>query len=785
MDKAKAGLLVGELMELPILKVREDLVKAIRDNPVTIVVGETGSGKTTQIPQFLYEAGFANGKRIGITEPRRVAAISVAKFVAEELGVEVGTTVGYQIRFDDTTAEETKVKFMTDGILLREIQVDPDLNQYSVIMVDEAHERSQNIDFTLGLLKNLLQRRKDLKVVVASATIDHDKFSQYFWNAPVVNVSGRMYPVEIRWSEMGVSSWATPEEVVQQVKDIHLNEAPGDILVFMTGEDDIGRVVRGLEACNLVGVVVLPVYGNLPSDEQYKIFNSYPRLRKIVVATNIAETSITIDGIVYVVDSGHVKQSSFDPQTGIQSLEVVHHSQAGCNQRAGRAGRTQPGICYRLYTRESFASRPEFTVPEIQRSSLASVVLAMEEIGLDDIPNFDFVDPPEKVAFHEAYETLIALGAIKRGEKGLTEVGRAMARLPLEPRTARMLIEAQKFDCVEAVATIAAFLSVRNIFLRPKGKEYEADRAHRAFRDSRSDMLTSLSVWKAFEESNFSLSWCFDNFLNGKMLQEAGSVRRQLIQVLEKSGVPISANGSEEQIMKAVAAGLVYSLFRHSSRHHYSSVVRENYMGAYIHPSSAVFSSGPSWFVAADVVETSKVYARGCSEVEIGWLPEIIPSLAKFEEDGVIVRVLPGIRGAVVRRGIIFRELLIGYAEVEVSLEEAHRIQDKAIQDATAKGLISLVFSVSEPKGPFGFDRYVTSVNGTVYQSTDWYATEPGVMYYCRIQPSWGEEVNVSPVVKTFDLPPLPEQSEAEKTIQAVDLKALADKWGARVSGKE
>lgn len=741
-------------MELPILASRTVFVDAIRENQVVIVVGETGSGKTTQLPVFLYEEGFANGKRIGVTEPRRIAAISVAEFVADSLMTMPGQVVGYKIRFDDTTADETSIKFMTDGILLRELQEDPDLTAYSVIMVDEAHERSQNIDFILGLLKDLLKRREDLKVVVASATIDQNKFSHYFWDAPVVSVSGRMFPVEVVWSDFYVSDMYMAQEVVKMVASIHTSTNDGDILVFMTGEDNIRKVVEGLEELKLSGAVILPIYGNLPPEDQRKIFLTYPGRRKIVVATNIAETSITIDGVVYVVDSGLIKQTGFDPLSGIQSLDTVDHSQAGCNQRAGRAGRTRPGVCYRMYMEKEFGRRPKYTEPEIRRTSLASIVLAMEDIGIEDIVGFDFVDPPEPGAFREAYETLIALGAIERGKKGLLPMGKAMAKLPLDPRISRMVLEADRYHCVEAVTTIAAFLSVRTIFARPKGKEDEADKAHGYFKSKHqdSDLMVYLEVWNEYEASGFSASWCFANFLNGKSLGEVNKIRKQLIERLEANGIEITSNGSDEEIMKAVAAGLVYNLFRKEDAFrsfHYNGALRECPF-VFIHPGSALFGySSPQWFVAANIVQTSKVFARNCSGVDLGWLPEIAPQVASFGEIHEVVSVIPDRSKTVVNRDVLFHGISAGHANVEVSFDTARKIQERMIAEAKQKGWVRFRFQ-KEFDSISVYRHYAARVNGTTYVAYSLGGPEDAE-YYCSLENAYGEiRVPVTPRFRVF-----------------------------------
>ncbi|MDP3764577.1 MAG: ATP-dependent RNA helicase [bacterium] len=719
-------------MDLPIFASRDEIIKLLLEHQVVIVVGETGSGKTTQTPLFLYEAGFANGKKIGVTEPRKIAAISVAAFVAKQLGTQLGDLVGYQIRFDDMTADRTKIKFMTDGILLRELQIDPDLTKYSVIMIDEAHERSKNIDFTLGLLKETLKRRKDFKVVVASATIDQKKFSRYFDNAPVVNVSGRTFPVDILYDERDYDPMNVIDAVVNKVGSIHCSGGHGDILVFMTGEDEIRKVITGIEKLELSGLVPLPCYGTLSPEDQQKIFDVYPGERKVVVATNIAETSITVEGVVYVVDGGFVKQLNFHPEIGIESLDVEEHSQAGCNQRAGRAGRTQAGVCYRMFTEENFSNRPKFTEPEIRRSNLSGVVLMMEDIGIEKVIEFDFVDPPELNAFREAYETLIALGAIERDKKGLTEIGKAMAGLPLEPRISRMVLEAEKHNCMSSVVTIASFLSVRNVFNRPKGKEMEADRAHQAFKDKRSDLLTYLNIWHEYAESRFSMGWCHENFLNGKSLKEVESIQRQLFDILRRRGIEISQNGSDEDVLKAVTAGLIFNLFQEDGGHSYSAVLRIC-PGVYIHPSSTLINANPKWMVVTNITATTKVFARGCSNVNAGWLVELLPRFFTFRGDWEIVDFDANGNGVEIKREVVYKnEAHAGYARKIVSLEEADAIQQRKIFEAELSGWIRLSFTENEESFS---SRYVTEYRGQKIRATRFHGIEEGVPYYCKLLP--------------------------------------------------
>ncbi|MDO8558435.1 MAG: ATP-dependent RNA helicase [bacterium] len=765
-------------MQLPILESRGKIIETVFQNQVTIVVGETGSGKTTQIPQYLYHAGFAKDGIIGITEPRRIAAISTAEFVAKQLKMPLGGLVGYQVRFDDTSCDGTQLKFMTDGILLREFQSDPDLRKYAIIVVDEAHERSQNIDFALGLLKNLLKRRKDLKVVVASATIDEGKFSRYFDNAPVINVSGRMFPVTTAWSEKNIPEEKMVDAVVGKVREIHEQESLGDILVFMTGQDTIHAVIEGLEELHLSDLVTIPVYAALSQEEQQKIFAAYPGKRKVVVATNIAETSITIDGIVCVVDSGLVKQSNFHPESGIESLDVVEHSQAGCEQRKGRAGRTQAGICYRMYTQENFQARTKFTEPEIRRTSLASVVLAMEDIGIKDIREFDFIDPPEKEAFFEAYETLIALGAILREKKGLTETGKSMARLPLEPRIARMLLEAAKHNCVKDVSTIAAFLSVRSIFVRPKEKEVEADAAHYRLKVPSSDALTFLKVWRAYEQAGFSSSWCFGNFLNAKALQEVVKIRTQLFEILSREGMELTESKDQDAIAKAVSVGLAYNLFEHRSRQWYRGVLRTNSEVA-IHPSSAVFGNmGLHWVVACEIVRTTKVWARGCTAVKPEWLPDIAPPLYKFGEP-ILDSYTSGEDWVVAKKPVLFRDQIVGYAKSKITIPEAARIQQERIREATAKGMIALTFK--KAPGLFGsLDNMVAELNGVSYKTWSHYDVEEEQTYYCTTEDFIGRKY-ARTAFKVFNLPEHEGEKATAASIQPSALDNLARHWGARL----
>ncbi len=788
---------------LPIYEHRERIIQKVQSNQVTIVVGETGSGKTTQLPRYLYEAGLGEKGIIGITEPRRIAATSVAKFVAEQLGTQLGDVIGYQVRFDKQSGRSTPVKFMTDGILLREIQDDPDLSRYTVIMVDEAHEESANIHLLLGLLKRLLKRRPDLKLVISSATIDTEKFSRYFNGAPVVKVSGRTYPVDVIW---GGDNYRGPEEAVQKIFEIHTTEPDGDILVFMTGGDDIKKVVEGIEKeqrrLGIYNLVALPAHGGLSPEEQNRIFDKFPGARKVIVATNIAETSITIDGVVYVIDSGMVKETHFHPESGIQSLDEVRHSQAGCNQRAGRAGRTRPGVCYRLYTEESFKSRPKYTEPELHRMSLAGVVLTMEVIGIKDIENFDFVDAPEKAAFHEAYQTLIALGAVPANGDGLTDLGREMAKLPLEPRIARMVLEAEKYGCVAEIATIASFLSARNVLVRPKGKEDEADYSHRRFRVGGSDMLVSLKIWSAYEASDFDRKWCNDNFLNSRTLWEIKSIREQLLSILARRG-QITSNPLNDVVVRSVASGLISNLMWHrpfARGYDYTGQLRELY-ATFIHPGSSVFGQNPEWIVASEIMHTSKQFARGVSTVKTEWLPELAPNhffygptvLESFDEATGVVAAKQTIMK---RKAKLFggEDEEVGSIKAKVSVEEARRIQEREILQARASGLVELTF-FGETNRRYGFEdtdffAYYGSVRVEI-SKYDKITPKHGMRCYCEVKKKlYGEGVEARPKFLPLALPApivakpevkvtLPEPKETTVSVTST-AALLAGKWGSR-----
>lgn len=514
-EREKKRLTIEETRKsLPIYPFRDELLRAIEDHQVLIVEGETGSGKTTQIPQYLYEAGYTRNKlKVGCTQPRRVAAMSVAARVAEEMGVKLGNEVGYSIRFEDCTSERTVVKYMTDGMLLREFLGEPDLEGYACLIIDEAHERTLHTDILFGLVKDIARFRSDLKLIISSATLDAAKFSEFFDDAPIFKIPGRRFPVDIYYTKAPEADYI--DAAVVTVLQIHITQPLGDILVFLTGQEEIEACQELLtERTRKLGsrikeLVILPIYANLPSDMQAKIFEpTPPGGRKVILATNIAETSLTIDGIIYVIDPGFCKENSYNARTGMDSLIVTPISQASAKQRSGRAGRVAAGKCFRLYTAWAYEHElEENTVPEIQRVNLGNVVLMLKSLGIHDLLNFDFLDPPPHQSLIIALEQLYALGALNHlGE--LTKLGRRMAEFPVDPMMAKMILASEKYRCSDEILSVSAMLSVNSaIFYRPKDKALHADNARKNFHDPAGDHLTLLAVYNQWVQSGFSKQW--------------------------------------------------------------------------------------------------------------------------------------------------------------------------------------------------------------------------------------------------------------------------------------
>lgn len=618
---------------LPVFSFRSQLIQAVKDNQIMIVVGETGSGKTTQLTQYLAESGFGNSGMIGCTQPRRVAAMSVAKRVAEEVGCEVGAAVGYAVRFDDRTSRETVIKYMTDGHLQREIIMDPDLKRYSVIMLDEAHERTIATDVLFGLLKKTVKRRPDLKIIVTSATLDADKFSSYFNEAPIFTIPGRTFPVEILYSKEPESDYL--DAALVTVMEIHLSEPAGDILVFLTGQEEIDTACEVLyERMKALGpnvpeLLILPVYSALPSEMQSRIFDpAPPGSRKVVLATNIAETSITIDGIYYVVDPGFVKQNAYDPKLGMDSLVVVPISRASAQQRAGRAGRTGPGKCFRLYTQQAFETEMlPTTIPEIQRQNLANTILLLKASGINDLLHFGFMDPPPNNTMLTALEELYALSALD-DEGLLTRLGRKMADFPVEPSLAKALVFSVDLGCADEMLTIVSMLNIQTVFYRPKEKQTQADQKKAKFHDPSGDHLTMLNVFNSWKHSGFSNAWCFENFIQARGVRRAKEVREQLMKMMQRYRHPIVSCGRDtEKVRRALCSGFFRSSARKDPQEGYKTLIEGT--NVYLHPSSALFGKNAEWVIYHSLVMTTKEYMHITTAIEPKWLVEAAPTFFK------------------------------------------------------------------------------------------------------------------------------------------------------------
>ncbi|PSC68964.1 putative pre-mRNA-splicing factor ATP-dependent RNA helicase [Micractinium conductrix] len=625
---------------LPVWQAKADFINMVNSSQTIILVGETGSGKTTQIAQFIAEAGYCQeGKKVVCTQPRRVAAMSVARRVAEEMDVGLGEEVGFSIRFEECSGPRTIIKFATDGMLLREAMTAPLLEKYSVIILDEAHERTLATDVLFGLIKEVLKQRADLKLVVMSATLEAEKFQGYFLDAPLIKVPGRLHPVEIFYTQEPERDYL--EAAIRTVVQIHSAEPPGDILVFLTGEEEIEDACRKIvkEVNNMgeaVGPIkVYPLYSTLPPQQQQRIFDPAPPAarpggpagRKIIVSTNIAETSLTIDGIVYVIDPGFAKQKVYNPRIRVESLLVSPISRASAHQRAGRAGRTKPGKCFRLYTEQSFyKDLQEQTYPEILRSNLGSVVLQLKKLGIDDLVHFDFMDPPAPETLMRALELLNYLGALD-DEGNMTEVGSIMAEFPLDPQLAKMIVAAPEFKCSNEILSIAAMLSVPMVFMRPREAARAADESKARFAHIDGDHLTLLNVYHAYKQHGEDPDWCYSNFLNNRSLKSADNVRSQLVRICTRLQVKlVSTNFNDRDyytnIRKALVAGYFMQVAHLERTGHYLTA-KDNQV-VYLHPSTCL-DHKPEWALYQEFVLTSKNYIRTVTDIKGEWLVDLAP----------------------------------------------------------------------------------------------------------------------------------------------------------------
>ncbi|WP_188009169.1 ATP-dependent RNA helicase HrpA [Grimontia hollisae] len=690
--------------QLPVSQKKDEIAQAIANNQVVIVAGETGSGKTTQLPKICMELGLGVSGVIGHTQPRRLAARSVATRIAEELETELGKTVGYKVRFNDQVSEESRVKLMTDGILLAEIQHDRYLNQYDCIIIDEAHERSLNIDFILGYLKQLLPKRPDLKLIITSATIDPERFSNHFGGAPIIEVSGRTYPVEVRYRPLVEDSEDTDRDQLQAIFDavdeLH-EEGPGDILIFMNGEREIRDTADALNKRNLRDTEILPLYARLSSSEQNRVFQPHSG-RRIVLATNVAETSLTVPGIKYVIDPGTARISRYSYRTKVQRLPIEPISQASANQRKGRCGRVSDGICIRLYSEEDFLSRPEFTDPEILRTNLASVILQMTAIGLGDIAAFPFVQPPDSRNISDGVRLLEELGALKESKKGddqkrLTDIGRSLARLPIDPRLARMVLEAGRLGALNEVMVIASALSIQDPRERPSEKQQAAEEKHRRFNDKESDFLAYVNLWEYIKEQQKALSGnqfrkqCKKDYLNYLRIREWQDVHYQIRQVIHELGFKINQEPADYQ---SIHVSLLAGLLSHIGQ---KDQEKNEYQGARnarfnIFPASGIFKKQPKWLMVAELVETSKLWGRVAAKIQPEWVEPLAKHLIKrsysephwekkqaavFAFEKVMLYGIPIVPKRKVNYGsidpVVSRELFIRSALVEGDWETKHK----------------------------------------------------------------------------------------------------------------
>lgn len=639
---------LSELEHIPVARLRNSIREHLRAHPNFVLIGETGSGKTTCLPPLLLELRDELGLKgkVGVTQPRRVATRSNTERVSEMMGCAIGESVGYHVRFDDSTSNETDITFMTDGILLRKIQFDPLLSGYSIIMVDEAHERSLNIDLCLGLLKDVNDLRLELgieplRLVITSATIERNKFAKYIGEGDLQNsleIPGKMFPVEVYYETEIPWQYDFTEGAADKVREIVKSGLDGDILIFMPGKREINMTIENI----LLGMgdsqlEIIPLHSELSPEDQDRIFLPSQK-RKVIVATNIAETSVTIDGIIHVIDSGLIKQTRFDHRTGIEQLVLVEHALSGLDQRKGRAGRTAPGFCYRLFTEDSLRSRPKYQSPEIERSNLGQIVLAMKKVGIQDIENFDFIDRPGKGAIHQALENLTLMGALDHSGR-LTKIGEFMVDLGLEPRLGRMVVEAARspVNCLNEICIIASFLEGKTIFVRPVDPdlEKEADRLHSRFKnDFDSDFGVILNVWKAYVKSGCDSVWAQNNYLNEKALEEAKNVREELLDVLKNHGLSIVENTKQidiNSVGKAITAGLVGNLMVYTGKHAFKKIdgTKEEIR---IHPGSVFYGSnlGDNALLVSDEIfinTQGKAYACNCLKAKPDWIRELAPHL--------------------------------------------------------------------------------------------------------------------------------------------------------------
>lgn len=606
---------------LPVYEQKERILEALKENQVIVVQSPTGSGKTTQIPVILHEAGYDSTGMIAVTQPRRIAALSVSEFISKQLGTSYPGLVGYKMRFEDKTNETTKIKIMTDGMLLQEMKLDPWLSKYSVIMVDEAHERSLNIDFALGLLKRVLEVRKEFKIIVSSATMNAEAFSQYFGLCPIVTIDTVTFPVAMVYDPPKIPASTISEEasdmllqkIGETVRRVLDNGDDGGILIFLPGEKIIKDCMRYLDHSHYASKLhTLPLYGRLSKEDQERVFLEPPKgKKKVIISTNIAETSVTIADITTVIDSGLAKLNFYNPRTFTSTLSETQVSKASCNQRRGRAGRTREGTCYRLYGRKDFESRPLYTTEEIYRTDLSEVVLQMADLGITDFMGFDFISHPGKEGIIGAIDTLDMLGALDE-ERNLSPIGKLMVNFPLEPRVSRIIVESiMKYpDVMEEVLVASSFLSANSPYVLPPGEEMEARKAHHRFQEIEGDFVSYLKLFSEFTNSQNKSMFCEKNYLDLRMMLEIQNIDEQLKEIVGHMGLPIVGGGDKSDYLTCIASGMIQFVCERSGRESYRSLTADK---IFIHPGSVMFRKEPLYIVAGEIVRTSRMFAMSVS----------------------------------------------------------------------------------------------------------------------------------------------------------------------------
>lgn len=737
---------------LPVYSQKQKILDALEKNRVIVVESPTGSGKTTQIPIILHEAGYSQTGIIGITQPRRIAVLSVSEFIAKQLKCERPDIIGYKMRFADVTDERTKIKIMTDGILLQELKLDPWLSKYSVIMVDEAHERSLDIDFILGLLKRIVMERSDFKVIVSSATINTELFSSYFFSCPVIKIDAITYPVTLIFDPPAVPASTENqdaenmlyEKITSIIGRIVEEKRRGGVLVFLPGERSIKNCIERLSKERwFKKLMVIPLYGRLSKEEQDRVFLSPPMWkRKVVISTNIAETSITINDINTVIDSGLAKLNFYNPYSFTSSLDETLVSKSSCNQRKGRAGRTEEGTCYRLYSRKDFESRPLYTMEEIYRTDLSEVVMRMSELGIYDFDSFDFISPTSKKGIIGAIETLNMLGALEK-DNSLSNIGKIMCKFPLPPRQSRMIAEAiiNYPNVTEEVIIAASFLSVRSPFTMPEGYEMEARKAHLAFSDSNGDFVSFLKLYRIFFSATDKEAFCKKYYLDVKIMEEIINIKEQLELIVSGMGCPILSGGTIDDYLTSIAKGMIQAVCLRYKRGVYRSLTTEKIV---IHPGSCMYREEPKYIVAGEIVRTTRMYAMSVSSLS----------------EKVIKRVAPKLLGS-------FDKSLIK-KEKEIDVKAKEKIENKKLDKGKAIKLFGTLYSVRKLKGRkivvFDWDTLKLNLQGKTTKDIDEELSHilkhkqkiSGELYFGKKKAMEGEKIKtILYLVSIFNIAPI------------------------------